>query len=70
MNASFTYIALNKKDSALLWLERSVDMKESALRTTAPLLISHMFDPLRGDPRFEKQIDRMGLRPYAKTGSN
>ncbi len=65
MNVALIYLGLGEKDSALVWLDRAVDAKENALTTTAPLLIAPAFDPFRGDPRFEKLIDRMGLRPYA-----
>lgn len=65
MNAALTYIALGEKDSAFMWLDRAVSARENSLTTTAPLLVAPIFDPLRADPRFEKLIDRMGLRAYA-----
>ena len=65
MNVALVYLGLDQKDSALIWLDRAVTAREGALTTTAQLLPSIVFDPLRGDPRFERLIDRMGLRVYA-----
>lgn len=67
MNIALTYLGLNQKDSALIWLDRAVTAREDALATTAPLLAQPLFNPLRGDPRFDKLVDRMGLRPYASS---
>ena len=50
-------------DDAFEWLERSLENREWQLTflATEPAL-----DPLRGDPRFEVLLERVGLPPAAR----
>jgi tetratricopeptide (TPR) repeat protein len=52
------YIGLGNKDLALLWLEKSVSEHSPALTS---LKVNPLYDSLRNDPRFQKQLRRVGL---------
>jgi serine/threonine protein kinase/tetratricopeptide (TPR) repeat protein len=66
LNVSLAYLGLGDKDNALIWLDRAVDKHENSLTDYATPLTSPIFTPLRGDPRFQKVIEKMGLAEYAE----
>jgi len=53
------YVALGDKEKALDWLERAYDQNAWAVYV---IKAEPMFDPLRGEPRFEALVKKMGLR--------
>jgi tetratricopeptide (TPR) repeat protein len=57
----FIYAALNNKDEAFRWLERTYDEREAYIGL---LKVEPMFDNLRSDPRFQDLIDRMNFPVY------
>ncbi len=54
------YTALGEKDKAFAWLEKAFENRAFGL---ADLKVDPRFDPLRGDPRFDDLLRRMGLPP-------
>src|SRR5262249_19769119 len=54
------HVLLGDKEAALDWLEKAVEWRRYHL---AFLKVDPEFDPLRGDPRFEGLLRRIGLRP-------
>jgi serine/threonine protein kinase len=52
------YVGLGDKDQALDWLERAIDDRTWSMFL---LRVEPMLDPLRGDPRFPRLIQRVGL---------
>jgi len=52
------YVALGDHDRAFEWLEKSVEERSSMLVT---IQTSHRYDPLRGDSRFGRLVERVGL---------
>jgi serine/threonine-protein kinase len=54
------HAALGEKDEALTWLERAYRGRDSYL---ARIKVDDAYDPLRGDPRFEAVVRKMGLPP-------
>jgi tetratricopeptide (TPR) repeat protein len=52
------YVGLGDKDQALAWLERAIDDRTWSMFL---LRVEPMLDPLRGDPRFTRLIQRVGL---------
>jgi hypothetical protein len=67
LNVSLAYLGLGDKDNALFWLNRAVDRQENSLIHYATPVTGPILAPLRGDPRFRKIIDKMGLTDYAKS---
>ena len=65
LNVSLAYLGLGDKDNALIWLDRAVDKHEDSLTDYVTPLTSPIFTDVRGDPRFHKVIEKMGLAPYA-----
>ena len=57
------YVGLGDKDEALKWLERSYQAKNYV--SISLIKIDPMFDPLLGDPRFEKLANQI-VPPNAK----
>ena len=55
---SLAYLGLDDHPKALDWMERAYRDRRGWL---AYLGINPVFDPLRGDPRFEALVERMGL---------
>jgi serine/threonine protein kinase/tetratricopeptide (TPR) repeat protein len=66
LNVSLAYLGLRDNDNALIWLDRAVDRHEDSLTHYVTPLAGPILAPLRGDPRFQKIIDKMGLSEYAK----
>jgi len=66
LNVSLAYLGLGDKDNALLWLDRAVDRHEGDLIDRVTPVAGPVLAPLRGDPRFQKIIDKMGLTDYAR----
>ncbi len=57
------YIALGEHDRAFEWLEKAVEERSSMLVT---IQTSHRYDSVRGDSRFSRLVERVGLwRPTA-----
>lgn len=54
------YAAMGQKDQAFAWLEKAY-LRHSAVITT--LKVDPSYDPLRGDPRFQDLLRRVGLNP-------
>jgi tetratricopeptide (TPR) repeat protein len=52
------YAALGETDAALTWLEHAVEAGPFGFFAVDPV-----FKGLRGQPRFEALVDRIGLRP-------
>jgi tetratricopeptide (TPR) repeat protein len=57
INIARVYVGLGERELALDWLERSVGREMYALY----LGVEPTFDPLRGDPRFQAVLKRLGL---------
>ncbi|HEV8632273.1 MAG TPA: protein kinase [Thermoanaerobaculia bacterium] len=55
-------LGLDRRDAALASLERACDERCDAL---AYLAVDPLLDPLRGEPRFDRLLDRVGLRAAA-----
>ncbi|HZE09061.1 MAG TPA: protein kinase, partial [Gemmatimonadaceae bacterium] len=64
LNVSLAYLGLGDKENALKWLDRAVDRHEDTLTDYATPVSGMILAPLRGDPRFQKIIDKMGLTQY------
>jgi tetratricopeptide (TPR) repeat protein len=58
---AMVYIGLGEHDRAFEWLERAV-----AGGTPLTLKTSSVWDPLRGDPRFEVLLDRLDLGEHSR----
>jgi serine/threonine-protein kinase len=54
------YAALGEHDQAFAWLEKAYDGRDSIL---VFLKVEPPFDKLRSDPRFERLLQRVGLKP-------
>ncbi len=51
-------IAMGNKDQAFVWLEKAYVQHSNAM---IPLKVDPIYDPLRGDPRFQDLLRRVGL---------
>ena len=52
------FVALGDHDGAFEWLEKAVEERSSMLVT---IQTSHRYDPVRGDSRFSRLVERVGL---------
>ena len=52
------YCALGEREQALSWLERAIELSDTDVKY---LRVDPRFDELRGDARFERILDRLGL---------
>ncbi len=52
------YLGMGDKEAALTWLERAYAEHDNAMTT---LKVDPLLDPLRGDPRFQRLLVRVGL---------
>ncbi len=52
------HLGLGETARALDWLEKGCDRRESALTA---LKVHPLYDPLRGEPRFQKLLERVGF---------
>jgi len=52
------YVGMGKNDQAILWLEKAYVQHCNGL---TGLKVDPMYDPLRGDPRFQDLLGRVGL---------
>ncbi len=52
------YVGVGDKEAALKWLERAYAEHDNGMTT---LKVDPLFDPLRGDPRFQRLLARVGL---------
>jgi TolB-like protein/Flp pilus assembly protein TadD len=58
LDIALTYAALGDKDQAFVWLDKGVEQRELVFFVkTEPKC-----DSLRGDPRFDRIVERIGLR--------
>ena len=53
-----SYIGMNNKDQAFIWLERAYAQHSNSMIT---LKVDPIYDPLRSDPRFQDLMRRVGL---------
>ena len=53
-----SYIGMNNKDQAFIWLERAYAQHSNSMIT---LKVDPIYDPLRSDPRFQDLLRRVGL---------
>jgi serine/threonine-protein kinase len=53
-----SYLALGDNDEAFAWFERACQEPSNVLRF---IKVFPPFDPVRGDPRFEELVRRVGL---------
>jgi len=60
------YIGLNRKDDAFRWLDKAFDERCEYL---VYLGTEPMADPLRGDPRFARLLNRIGLKTAGTSAS-
>jgi TolB-like protein/Flp pilus assembly protein TadD len=60
MEKAMIYIALGEDDQAFEWLEKAYDERAWQLGF---LKVEPVFDPLRGDPRFDDLMRRVNLAP-------
>jgi len=60
---ALAHLGLGENDAALTALERAVDQHEIALSATS-ILNEQKWNPLRGQPRFTRVLERMNLGPY------
>jgi tetratricopeptide (TPR) repeat protein len=52
------YVGMGNNDLALAWLEKAYAQHSNAMTT---LKVDPLYDPLRGDPRFQNLLRRVGL---------
>jgi hypothetical protein len=52
------YLGLGDNDEAFAWFERAYEEQSNIL---IYIKVSPWFDPLRGDPRFQDLVRRVGL---------
>lgn len=55
---SWVYLGIGDKDQTFAWLEKSYEQHSNSL---VGLKVDPAYDPLRGDPRFEDLLHRVGL---------
>jgi serine/threonine-protein kinase len=51
------YLSLNNKEEALRWLEQSFEERDGS--NINWIKVDPLFDPLRGDPRFEALVQKV-----------
>ncbi len=54
------HLGLGENSRALDWLEKGCDCRESPL---SALKVHPLYDPLRGEPRFQRLLERIGFDP-------
>ncbi|MBK5291996.1 MAG: tetratricopeptide repeat protein [Acidobacteriia bacterium] len=57
---ALSHLGLDQPDEAIEWLERGVSRRDIPMTQIG---VYPAYDALRGDPRFEQLIQRIGLRP-------
>jgi eukaryotic-like serine/threonine-protein kinase len=70
LRVSLAYLGLGDNDNALLWLDRAVDKHEDNLTNFVTPIGGPILAPLRGDPRFQKIIEKMGLTEYSRLAAS
>ncbi|MEO8193598.1 MAG: protein kinase [Gemmatimonadales bacterium] len=60
------YLGLGENDKALDALERGVTEHDISLLTNFAPASDRVFDPLRGNPRFQRILEQMNLSEYAR----
>ena len=61
-DAAYIEIALGRRNEALTGLEQAIDQHSERMLW---LRVDPRVDPLRGDPRFQRLVQRIGGLPYA-----
>jgi TolB-like protein/DNA-binding winged helix-turn-helix (wHTH) protein/Tfp pilus assembly protein PilF len=61
---SLVHVGLGDREGTLRWLEKASQEGDPRARVVA---VDSRFQHLRGDPRFEELVARIGLRPEART---
>jgi tetratricopeptide (TPR) repeat protein len=61
---AIVYLGLGENDKALDAMEQAVDVHDISLFTSASPLRDPIYDPIRNDPRFQRVIERMNLKPF------
>jgi hypothetical protein len=54
----YAYLGLGDKDAAFVWLEKAYAQHSNSITT---LKVDPIYDPLRGDPRLQDLLRRVGL---------
>src|SRR5439155_1073872 len=54
------HLGLGQIDESLTWLERACDQRESQI---VALNVHPVYDPLRGEPRFQQVLRKIGFLP-------
>jgi TolB-like protein/DNA-binding winged helix-turn-helix (wHTH) protein/Tfp pilus assembly protein PilF len=55
---AYAHIGMGNKDEAFVWLEKAYAQHSNAMSS---LKVNPIYDPLRGDPRFQDLLRRVGL---------
>jgi serine/threonine-protein kinase len=58
INVAWAYLGVGDKDQALAWFEKAYAQHSTELTS---LKVNPGYDPLRGDPRFQDLLKRVGL---------
>jgi hypothetical protein len=53
------YVGLGEKQQALIWLEKAYAQRSDEL---VSLKVNPVYDPLRGEPRFQELLRRLRLQ--------
>lgn len=61
VTVSAIYAANGDLENAFQWLEKAYEVRS---RSLVWLAVGHEFDPLRGDPRYQDMLQRMGLEDF------
>ncbi len=59
---ALVYLGLGQKDRALDYLEKAVQIRDPAMIVQVHVSVDPIFAPLRGDPRFSRILESIGLK--------
>ena len=60
---ALAYVGLGDREQAFAWLERGVEQHDEMM---AENFLDPLFDPLRGDARYDAVLERLGITPSGK----